>query len=375
MKEKMKERIYMKKKQTVLFVAVIMIGVLVCGVGLLLGMKIGSEQYEGEVRYIDAPSSSVDLVTSDGNITKDSNLGTSSTAAVSNVAGKSNTEESNVAGKSNTTADINGEEQGNSADNRNTTGNNNEDVDSNPVEAGNTAVVGDEAPDNAAGKVDKVGGRTWLSGTHEGVYVVSSSLKKVTVNSEVDEIVIYSGSSKNIEIAQTYENLEEVELYTVVEGEKEFKIVTKSTNRNMGLPGMENVQRRSMLEIKLPVDFKGELDIANGVGSVHIFDKVILSKLTVTCGVGDIRILKTPDCSKVYLESGTGDISVVELWDVSESEFTVGVGNVKFVEDVTGKNFSVDVGIGDIIVTDKTKSKHKDSLTVGIGKIYTNFKE
>ena len=246
-----------------------------------------------------------------------------------------------------------------------------QDGDNTPLNQGNTSINQDntgENQDKTEGQ-DNLNKNGLITGTENKSVVLNSDIKQITIDSAIDEVIIYNNESEEIEITQIYENLYKNDLFTITENKEEFLISTISTEQNLKLPGNQSLKRKSRLEIKLPKSFSGKLNVSCDIGSIHIQDELTLEESSLYCDIGDISIEKSQNLKKANITSNIGNITVIDSWNVEESNFEANIGNVVFINTINVDKFSVYVQIGNIVVPNEIKQSMKRFLKVDLGVI------
>jgi hypothetical protein len=227
-----------------------------------------------------------------------------------------------------------------------------------------------------------------ISGTESKSIDIKSDIKQIILKSSVDDVIVFHGSNKELEITQTYENLDKKDLFTVAQISDKLEISTIFTEDNLLLPGRSNY-RKSILEVKLPEGFKGKIDVLCDVGNITIKDELKLEEASINSGVGDIIVEGIQSLNKAEIQSDVGNIKINGAWKVVESTITTGVGkieingiwrvvestvkanvgNISFRDNVEAEKLSVEVEIGNIVIPSGIKEQKGCSIVTELGEI------
>lgn len=93
-----------------------------------------------------------------------------------------------------------------------------------------------------------------VSGVEDKSVVVKKGIKKIVINASVDEVIVYQGDGKKLEVTLIYKNIDKDDLISVNELSEALIISTEYTDANFQLPG-NNTNRSSSLKINLPKGF------------------------------------------------------------------------------------------------------------------------
>lgn len=323
--EKRNGEIIMKKKSTVLFITTFVFGILACSLVMFLLFNISMKENEGSVKEIKVSANAKELAYAE----------LKGSVETYNLSDGKNTKKSQETLEQNQSDIL--KDQGNTDNNENLT-NEKEDT-------------------------------TLISGSIDKSIPLDASTKNITIDSAIDEVLIYVSETKELEITQIYENLYTEDLFKIREETEKIVIETTSTGDKLQLPSNKSFTRKSTLEVRLPKNFTGTLDVSCDVGSILVKDGLNLEELNLSSDIGDITIQKAHSIKRANVQCDIGNVTVKEAWNVDVSTFRVEVGNVRFDNTIKANDLTVDVEIGNILAPSDVLNNKKFSLKVDIGVI------
>lgn len=174
--------------------------------------------------------------------------------------------------------------------------------------------------------------------------VNGDKLESINIDLADDDIIFKYSEDKNIKIVESSNyKIDEDEGLQISEESKSTKIYrdkTIDTNDIMDLNG-----RLKKVEIYLPKEYNGKLDIKNQVGSIYISNKLDIDTLNISQQVGDLYIEDSIICNNFKATLRTGDIDIQNL-KTGEYNIDLSVGNIDIV-GISGEG-KIKVGTGDI---------------------------
>ena len=327
----------MKRKSLILFIATFVFGVLACSLVTFLLFNVSMKENEEKVKEIKVSTNEMERDDTTPENVIESNLNQESIDNSQESTDKS--QESTNKGQEST------------KQNQDYIEDNQENIDNIENETG-------ENDDNIL-----------ISGSIDKSIFLGANIQTITVNSAIDEVLIYQTDNEELEITQTYKNLYKKDLFTVSEETGELVITTTSTGDNLQLPGSNSLTRKSTLEVKLPEGFSGTLEVRCDVGSITIKDQLKVEELNLANDIGDITILKEQNLKKANLHCDIGNITVKDAWNVEDSTFNVEVGNVSLSKTISGKKLEVLVQIGNVVVPREAKENKEFLIKADLGAV------
>ena len=138
-------------------------------------------------------------------------------------------------------------------------------------------------------------------------------------------------------------------------------IIKEESNQNKNI----NVDNSSDLEIKIPRNFNGDLDIEFGVGDCKVNDLEV-NNMSIKTGVGSLS-LEEISFNKLELESGVGEISLETKKKTGDITIEGGVGEIYVsLGDING-NLKLDGGLGSATIKVPTDAPINISTDSGLG--------
>ena len=151
-------------------------------------------------------------------------------------------------------------------------------------------------------------------------------------------------------------------------------------NRNVGMD----------IEIKIPKEFKGDIDLNYGAGDMIVHDllckeidieggagrfnieNIVFENLDYDGGVGETNIKLAEKCGDIDIDGGVGSVNI-EMSEVGGNlSFDGGVGSAKIkIPETASVYFNTESGIGNIKLNAKTSGEniYEFEINVGVGEV------
>lgn len=182
----------------------------------------------------------------------------------------------------------------------------------------------------------------------------------------VDEIILeyYEGNTIKITEKSNYE-LEKNEMLQIDRKSNSLIISRDDEKFNVS---RNNINR--LLQIYLPREYNGKLEVSNNVGDININSELILDELNIKQNVGDLNI-SAIDTNIYKIENNVGDI---EIEDISGcGEIRSDVGNIKCGIDLIKGDIKINANTGDIKVSVDSNISFNLEVNYGIGDFKSNL--